>query len=209
LSALLFLYGEVLGRPLGALQEVARAKRPSRLPDVLTREEVGAVLGNVKGVCRLMAALMYGGGLRLLECCRLRVKGMDFARCEVLVRAGKGDRDRVTMLPASLRGALEQHLTLVKVQHEADLAAGLGSVALPQALAQKYPRAPWEWAWQWVFPATRHYTDCVTGIRRRHHLHESVVQRAFTEAVRDARLSKRASCHTLAFVRHAPARGRV
>lgn len=197
LSALLFLYGEVLGRPLDDFGEVVRAKRPARLPEVLTRDEVAVVLRELSGVCGLMASLMYGSGLRLLECCRLRIKDVDLSRCEVVVREGKGDRDRVTMLPRALRASIEHHLAGVRVQHDADLRAGFGSVVLPSALAVKYPRAPWEWSWQWVFPATRHYRDELTGVRRRHHLHESVVQRAFTEAVRRARLSKRASCHTL------------
>lgn len=197
LSALLFLYGEVLGQSLEELHEVVRAKRPARLPSVLSRDEVTSVLGHLEGVCWLMSALMYGSGLRLLECCRLRIKDVDVARGEVLVREGKGDRDRVTMFPSALRAAFGRHVAMVEAQHLADLSVGLGSVALPHALAAKYPRAPWEWAWQWVFPATRHYTDASTGVRRRHHLHESVVQRAFAEAVRRARLSKRASCHTL------------
>lgn len=197
LSALVFLYAEVLGRPLEELGDIVRAKRPARLPQVLTRDEVAAVLAELDGVCWLMAALMYGSGLRLLECCRLRVKDLDVARLEVAVREGKGDRDRVTMLPRALCRHLERHLARVKAQHDADLRAGCGRVVLPGALAVKFPRAPWEWAWQWVFPATRHFRDVTAGVLRRHHLHESVVQRAFVEAVRRARLSKRASCHTL------------
>jgi integron integrase len=196
-SALLFLYEGVLGRRLDGVAAVTRATRPMRLPVVLTREEVADVLRQLTGVCGLMAALMYGSGLRLLECCSLRVKDVDFERREILVRDGKGRRDRRTMLPASIAARLQQHLTAVRAQHEADLRAGAGSVALPDALAIKYPRAAWEWGWQWVFPATRFYEVAETGVRRRHHLHETVLQRAFKTAVRLAGLSKAASCHSL------------
>jgi integron integrase len=196
-SALLFLYEDVLGRRLDGIDTVTRAKRPLRLPVVLTRAEVSEVLRHIDGVCALMAALMYGSGLRLLECCSLRVKDIDFERREILVCDGKGRRDRRTMLPASIAARLQQHLTAVRAQHETDLRAGAGSVALPDALAIKYPRAAWEWGWQWVFPATRFYEVAETGVRRRHHLHESVVQRAFKTAVRLAGLSKAASCHSL------------
>jgi integron integrase len=196
LSALLFLYAHVLNRPLDGLSHVVRAKRPVRLPVVLTRAEVSAVVVRMSGVCALMAGLMYGSGLRLLECCTLRVKDLDFERLEILVRDGKGRRDRRTMLPRALVRQLTEHLGTVKAQHDGDLAAGAGSVWLPDALAVKYPRAPWEWGWQWVFPATRHYVDRKTGVRR-HHLHESVLQRAFKAAVREAGLSKPATCHSL------------
>jgi integrase len=154
-SALLFLYREVLGRELSGLQDVVRAKRPVRLPLVLARDEVSAILRHLYGTPWLMASLMYGGGLRLLECARLRVKDLDFTRGEVTVRDGKGQKDRVTLLPGKLTAPLQAHLDRVRRQHEADLRAGLGSVELPDALERKYPRAPWEWGWQWVFPATR------------------------------------------------------
>ena len=191
------------------LEGVVRARRPARIPVVLTRTEVGAVLSRLQGPCALMASLLYGSGLRLLECCALRVKDLNLERLEIRVRDGKGRRDRVTMLPASLKDPLAAHLTRVRTVHEADLAAGAGSAALPDALERKYPRAPWEWSWQWVFPATRHYLDAATGLRRRHHLHESVLQRAFKDAVRAAGLTKSASCHSLrhAFATHLLERG--
>src|SRR5512139_3519924 len=185
-SALLFLYREVLGRELAGLDQVPRARLPERLPVVLAREEVAAVLRHMRGAPRLMCALMYGSGLRLLECCRLRVKDVDFARQEILVRDGKGRRDRVTMLPAQLAPPLRAHLERVERQHRADLEGNAGSVALPGALARKFPNAHREWPWQWVFPASRVYADAATGERRRHHLHETVLQRAFAAGVRAA-----------------------
>jgi len=145
----------------------------------------------------LMAMLLYGAGLRLLECCRLRVKDVDFSRNEIIVRAGKGDKDRHTMLPAASKEPLLRHLQAVKFQHEKDLQRGLGNVALPNALERKYPNAGREWPWQWVFPATSHYADKATGERRRHHLHESVMQRAFKEARLKAGIPKPATCHSL------------
>jgi integron integrase len=197
LSALLFLYRDVLGVDLPWLDEIVRARRPMRLPVVLTRDEVRAVIRQLHGPPRLMAILMYGSGLRLLECARLRVKDLDFARRQLTVRAGKGDKDRVTTLPAIVTSDLTGHLATVRQQHEHDLASGVGWVELPWALARKYPNAGREWAWQWVFPATRFYVDRETGQRRRHHLHESVLQRAFKEAVRRAGIAKPATCHTL------------
>ncbi len=179
LSALLFLYRDLLRRELAGLEEVVRAKGPVRLPLVLSRDEVTAILRRLQGSPRLMASLMYGAGLRLLECCRLRVKDVDFARAEITVRDGKGRKDRVTVLPAGLVPHLRSHLDRVRRQHELELSDGAGSVELPDALQRKYLRAAWEWAWQWVFPATRLYRERLTGQRRRHHLHESVVQRAF------------------------------
>jgi len=197
LSAILFLYAPVLGRPVGTLDGLVRAQRPPRVPVVLSRDEVSAVLGELHGTPWLMASLLYGCGLRLLECARLRVKDVDLARGELLVRDGKGRKDRITMLPARLRAPLEAHLQRTRLQHEADLREGAGSVALPDALRLKYPSAAREWAWQWVFPATRTYLDRATRERRRHHLHESVLQRAVKDAVRTAGLTKPASCHTL------------
>ena len=178
------------------LDNVVRAKRSERLPVVLTREEVRAVIRELQGPPQLMAILLYGSGLRLLECARLRVKDVDFATNQIIVRAGKGDRDRVTMLPAAVKPDLVRHVEMVQRQHEADLRHGAGWVELPWALARKYPNAGREWAWQWVFPATRIYVDRETGQRRRHHLHESVLQRAVKEAVRRAGIAKRATCHT-------------
>jgi len=197
LSALLFLYGEVLNVPSGWLAALVRAKRPKRIPVVLTRDEVRRVLRELSGVPRLVAGVLYGTGMRLLEGLELRVKDLDFATSEIVVREGKGGKDRMTMLPDRLKGPLLHHLAAVRKQHEADLAAGAGWVVLPGALRLKYPNAGREWKWQWVFPATRGYVDPRTGEGRRHHLHESVLQRAFKEAVRVARITKAASCHTL------------
>jgi integron integrase len=196
-SALLFLYREVLEQPLSGLESSVRAKRPVRLPVVLSREEVGEILRRLRCEPWLMASLMYGSGLRLLECARLRVKDLDFDRGEITVRDGKGRKDRITLIPASLVRPLRTHLERVGKQHQEDLANGAGSVALPDALARKYPTAAFELGWQWVFPATRHHVDPSSGLLRRHHLHESVVQRAFRDAVRAVGLTKPATCHTL------------
>jgi integron integrase len=196
LAALIFLYRHVLGLELGGLDDVVRAKRPGRLPVVLTRDEVRAVLERLDGVPRLMAVLLYGAGLRLLECARLRVKDVDFGANQLVVRKGKGDRDRVTMLPAAAHDPLVRHLVRVRRQHEADVRHGAGWVELPLALGRKYPQAGREIGWQWVFPATRTYVERDTGQRRRHHLHESVLQRAVRQAVARAGIAKPASCHT-------------
>jgi len=172
---------------------------------VLTKEEVKKVLGRLAGTPWLMAMLLYGAGMRVMECCRLRVKDIDFSQNEILIRAGKGDKDRHTMLPASIKQPLLRHLQAVKRQHDHDLEKRLGRVALPNALERKYPNAGKEWGWQWVFPATSHFTDRVTGEKRRHHLHESVLQRAFKEARLGAGISRPASCHTFApLIRHSP-----
>lgn len=160
------------------MNDIVRAQRPARLPVVLSREEVTSLLSQLRGPVWLMASRMYGAGLRLLECAELRIKDLNFDRGELTIRDGKGGKDRVTMLPAALKAPLRDHLARVKGQHDLDLALGRGSVALPGALRAKYPNAPREWAWQWVFPATRFYIDRETGERRRHHLHESVPQRA-------------------------------
>jgi integron integrase len=197
LAAILFLYRDALRMDLPWLTDVVRAKRPLRLPVVLTRDEVRAVLGRMNGVTSLMARLLYGSGLRLLECCRLRVKDLDFGRREIIVREGKGDRDRRTMLPAGLHAHLEGQVERVRALHRLDLDDGAGWVELPYALARKYPNAGRELGWQWLFPATRHYDDAETGQRRRHHLHESVLQRAFREAVLSTGIAKPASPHTL------------
>ena len=197
LSALLFLYREVLHVEMPWLDDIVRARRPVRLPEVLTRDEVRAIIRQLHGNPRLMAILLYGSGLRLLECARLRVKDLDLARHQITVRGGKGDKDRVTTLPLIVETELIRHLAAVKRQHDADLHRGAGWVELPWALARKYPNAGREWPWQWVFPASRSYVDHATGQRRRHHLHESVLQRAVKEAARFAGISKRATCHTL------------
>lgn len=197
LSALLFLYRYVLERSVGDLGGVVRARRPRRLPVVLTRDEVAAVLDYLDGDLRLMASLMYGAGLRLNECLGLRVQDLDFARGEIVVRGGKGDKDRVTVLPQALRPQLRAHLATVKRIHKADLAAGWGAVELPDALARKYPHASTDWRWQWVFPQRRRWRDPRSGHEGRHHLHETVVQRAMKEAVGASGTTKRAGCHTL------------
>jgi integron integrase len=196
-SALLFLYREVLGLELVGLADVVRAKRPTRLPQVLSRHEVAEILRHLDGTPWLMAMLLYGAGLRVLECARLRIKDVDFARREIVVRDGKGRKDRVTLLPDSVRDSLAAHIDRAHAQHEEDLRRNAGFVELPDALASKYPSAAREWAWQWVFPATRSYYHQATGTVRRHHLHESVVQRAFKTALRVAGVPKPASCHSL------------
>jgi len=193
----LFLYRQVLHKDIGYVNGVVRANRPKRLPTVLARQEVRSILGKLDGVEWIMAMLLYGAGLRLMECLRLRVKDVDFSCNEIRIRSGKGDKDRVTMLPGAAKEPLLTHLQGVKRQHEEDLQKGLGRVALPDALDRKYRNAGKEWGWQWIFPATSHYADRITGERRRHHLHESVLQKAVKEAVRKAGLLKPASPHTL------------
>ena len=170
LSALLFLYKDVLEVELPWLDGIVRARRPERLPVVLSRDEVRALFQRLDGVSRLMASLLYGVGLRVLECCRLRVQDIDFATNQIVVRGGKGDKDRVTMLPGIAKAGLLEHLEDVRAQHRHDLATGAGWVELPTALMRKYPNAGRERLWQWVFPATRLYRDRLSGQRRRHHL---------------------------------------
>lgn len=196
LAALLFLYREVLGEPLPMIEGVVRAQRPHRLPVVLSREEVRAVISNLEEPARLVALLLYGGGLRLLEALSLRVKDVDLERGEILIRGGKGDKDRRTVLPTSAKGPLLLQLQRVKALHAADLAYGAGSVVLPGAIGAKNPGAARMLAWQWVFPATRLYRDELTGRLVRHHFHESAVQRAVHDAVLRAGITKRATCHT-------------
>lgn len=197
LAALLFLYRYVIGRRLGDLGGVIRARKPKRLPVVLTRDEVKAALAQLEGDCRLIAALMFGSGLRLMECLRLRIQDLDFARNEILIRNGKGARDRITMLPESLKAPLQEHLRKVKQIHDRDLSDGWGRVLLPDALDRKYPNAPAEWRWQWVFPQENRWKNTKTGEQGRHHIHETIVQRAVKEAARKARIVKRVGCHTL------------
>lgn len=196
LSAILFLYRHVLGREVGDLGEVIRARKPARLPVVLTRDEVKAVLANLTGNKWLMASLMYGAGMRLMECLRLRVQDIDFSRNEILVRDGKGAKDRITMLPESLKVPLQAHLRAVKAVHEMDLANGWGRVPMPDALDRKYPNAPKEWRRQWVFPQENRWRNAKTGEEGRHHVDESLVQKAVRTAVTRAGLIKRATCHT-------------
>jgi integron integrase len=195
LSALLFLYREVLKKDLGPI-DALRAKKPKRMPTVLTKEEVRRVLGELSGTHQLTAKLLYGSGLRLMECLRLRVKDLDFARCQILVRDGKGEKDRVTMLPQSVVVPLQDHLRSVKRTHEEDLAKGYGGVYLPYALERKYPNAEREWIWQYVFPANRLSVDPRSGIVRRHHVHESSLQKAMRAAARATGIPKRVSPHT-------------
>jgi integron integrase len=196
LSALLFLYRDVLGIKLDWLDGVVRAKRPKLLPVVLTRDEVTAVLKHLSGANLIAAMLMYGAGLRLLECLTLRVKDIDFGYRQITVREGKGKKDRVTILPASVEPRLKMHLEDVRIHFEKDLKEGCGYVRLPKALGRKYPNADHAWGWQWVFPAHRQYLDSESGIRCRHHLDESVLQRAVKEATDLAGIKKRVTCHT-------------
>ena len=197
LSAVLFLYREVLGVDIGPIPQVPRARMPDKLPVVLSREEVGLLLKQVDGTMWLIVAMLYGTGVRLEECLELRVRDLDFDRNQVMVRRGKGQKDRATMLPAGVKERLAAHLVAVKRQHERDLLRGEGRVVLPFALDRKYPAAPTEWGWQFVFPASRICRDPKWGPPSRFHLHESVVQKAVTKAVRRAGLAKHASCHSL------------
>ena len=199
LAAIVFLYRDVLNMPVGWLNALVRAKRPGRVPVVFTRDEVRKLFAQLlgRGAATLVIELLYGSGMRLVEALQLRIKDVDFGANEITVRGGKGDRDRRTMLPERVQGALLPHLAEVRALHERDVAAGAGWVALPGALGLKYPNAGREWGWQWVFPAGRAYEDPATHQRRRHHLHETVVQRAFKEALRASRIAKAASCHTL------------
>lgn len=196
LSAILFLYQQVLQQDIGWLHDVIRAKKPQRLPVVLTQDEVGKVLRRLSGVPWIMGVLLYGAGLRLMECLRLRVKDLDCASHQIVVRDGKGQKDRVTMLPQHVNGPIQQHLQGVKQRHRQDLEAGNGAVYLPYALERKYPHADREWAWQYVFPAAQLSRDPRSGLVRRHHVHPLALQRAVRTAVRKAGIAKHATCHT-------------
>jgi len=196
LCALLFLYRHVIGREVGDLGDVIRARKPTRLPVVMTREEVKSVLAQMTGDKWLMASLMYGAGLRLMECLRLRVQDIDVSRNEILVRDGKGAKDRITMLPESLKSPLRGHFDKVKTVHDKDLTDGWGRVQLPTALEKKYPNAPAEWRWQWVFPQEKRWINGATREQGRHHIDASLVQKAVRDAVYKAGLVKRATCHT-------------
>jgi integron integrase len=197
LSAILFLYRRVLKRDVGDLGEVIRARRPRHLPVVMTREEVQSVLGRMEGETWILACLMYGAGLRLTECLRLRVQDIDFKANQILVRNGKGFKDRLTMLPDRAKDPLHHHLQEVRRLHKCDLADGYGVVEMPYALARKYPNAGRSWGWQFAFPQKTRWVDPETGKQARHHLHESVVQKAVKQAVREAGIVKHATCHTL------------
>ncbi len=196
LSALLFLYNKVLDRPLDQMPGVVRARTPSRLPVMLSRDEARAVLGRLQGSVWLIVMLLYGAGLRLNEALALRIKDIDFDRRQITVRRGKGAKDRLVPLPDAVRERLREHLVRVKARHEADLRRGLGAVALPDALARKFPNAPKEWVWQFLFPATRVCDDPRWGPPTRYHLHETAVQREVKRAVATAGLTKRVGCHT-------------
>jgi integron integrase len=196
LSALLFLYRHVLDRELEGLDTTVRSKVGRALPVVLTREEVRSVLAHLHGTRRLKCTLLYGAGLRLLECLRLRVKDVDFSRSQLTIRQGKGRRDRMTTLPRRLRGPLERHLVEVRRLHQRDLEQGYGEVPLPDALGRKYPTAARDWRWQWVFPAARLARDPRSGRLARHHQHPTVLQRAVRQAAERARIPKRVTCHT-------------
>jgi integron integrase len=196
LAAILFLYSKVLAQDIGSIENFVRAKKPLRLPVVMTRDEVSLVLSKLKGLPLLMASLLYGSGLRLSECLCLRIKDLDFANNQIDVRDGKGRKDRVTLLPRSLAPRLKAHLLRVRKLHETDRAQGAGFVELPGALDRKYPNAPTEWRWQWVFPATRMYVHESSGERRRHHLHETALQRVVHNASNASGVTKPISCHT-------------
>lgn len=209
LCAILFLYRIVLGDPLPWLDELIRATRPARLPTVLSPEEVRLLLGQLKGTSQLVCSILYGAGLRLLEALQLRTKDVDFNRHQLFIRDTKGRRDRVTMLPRSAKDALRAQLEHVRTIHERDLNDGYGAVWLPTALAQKLRNADKDWQWQWVFPASSRYLDEGAKTERRHHLHETVIQRAVRTAVLECGLEKRATSHTFrhSFATHLLERG--
>ncbi len=196
-AAIIFLYRHVLGVDLPWLEDVVRAKSPERIPTVLSVAEVRQLLNEMNGVPRLVAAILYGSGLRLTECLTLRIKDVDFERGEITVRSGKGHKDRVTMLPTSLVGPLKQQIDSAIATHEKDLEEGAGRVALPSALVRKYPYCATTIPWQWIFPATRRYLNRKTETEHRHHFHQSAVQRAVKDAAARAQLPKHATCHTL------------
>jgi integron integrase len=196
LSAILFLYRHVLKIRLDWLDEVVRARQPRRLPTVLSRDEVTAILSRLEGTARLVVLLLYGTGMRILECLRLRIQDVDFDLGHITIRNPKGGRDRVTMLPGSTRDRLRDHLIEVRTLHNRDLEQGFGNVYLPQALERKYPHADRDWKWQYVFPAGSRGIDPRSGIVRRHHLHASVIRKAVYAASRQAGIAKKVSCHT-------------
>ncbi len=197
LAALLFLYKEVLGQPLERLDQLVHAKRPTRLPVVLSREEVGLLLARLEPPWLLMGQLLYGAGLRLMECVTMRIKDVDLERRQLTVRRGKGQKDRVTLLPASLEEPLREHIRVRGIEHEKLRLRGVVHAEVPFALSRKYPNASRELAWQWLFPASRTYVNAESGERRLHHVHESALQRAVRDAVLRVGFTKPVSCHTL------------
>ena len=209
LSALLFLYKEVLKHEIGWLEKVERAKKPPKLPVVLSRAEVRQIFAHLHGVPKLMAGLLYGSGLRLMECVRLRVKDIDFSLGQITVRDAKGGKDRITMLPLNLAEPLRRHVLRVKAQHDQDLEDGFGSVHLPFALNRKFPNVALEWAWQYVFPSSRLSIDPRGGKKQRHHIAEGILQNALKKAVEAAGIVKRANCHSMrhSFATHLLERG--
>jgi integron integrase len=209
LSAILFLYEHVLKQPLDRIDGVVRARRSKRLPVVLTVDEVARIMAHLKGDKWLIAMLLYGAGLRLLESLRLRVKDLDLQRLEITVRQGKGDKDRITMLPRSTLEPLQRHLAVVESIHRKDVEEGYGRVDLPDALARKYPNANREWRWQYVFPQENRWRNPRTNEQGRHHMDESLMQRAVALAVRETGLTKRVTCHTFrhSFATHLLANG--
>ena len=196
LAALLFLYKEVLKQPLEYVHEIVRARQPVRLPVVLSREEARRVLDAMIGTPRLVACLLYGSGLRVTEACSLRVKDVDFDRREITVRGGKGNKDRRTMIAEGVVEAMREQVRRVEQLHVRDVASGGGRVAMPHAFDRKSPRAALDLGWQWVFPAARQYVDVDGGERRRHHMHQTVMQQAVPAAARQARVTKRVTCHS-------------
>ena len=196
LNAIVFLYRDVLGLKLGLIGQIEKPRRSAKLPTVLTKEEVRRVLALVSPEHQLACRLLYGTGMRLLECLRLRIKDVDFGRNEIVIHDGKGAKDRVTMLPESLKVDLTRHVERVRLLHERDLAAGLGRVALPHALARKFQKADQEWCWQFVFPAGSISKDPASGVMRRHHVHEKNIQRAVKLAAAAAKVAKPVTPHT-------------
>jgi len=209
LNALVFLYRKVLNQPLGELQGIVRAKKKEKIPVVLTQSEVATLLSKLEGTHWLVACVLYGSGLRLMECIRLRVKDIDLDRLSITVRRGKGNKDRVVTLARELVVPLKRHLELVKTTHERDMAEGFGAVYLPYALERKYPAAASSWGWQYVFPATKRSIDPRSQMTRRHHMDETTVQKAVKMAIRKAGINRPASCHTLrhSFATHLLERG--